>query len=75
MVLPKYLVIFKKDIMGFIIYMLPFPYFFRSVPLLHEFNSVRMGCKTHVLHHLIIDCHIDILLKIQYILPHLLTFQ
>ena len=27
-------------------------------------NSIRMGCKTHVLHHLIINCHISILLKI-----------
>ena len=38
-------------------------------------NSIRMGCKTHILHHLIINCHISILLKIQYILPHLITFR
>ena len=38
-------------------------------------NSVRMRCKTHVLHHSISDYHISILLKIQYILPHLITFQ
>ena len=36
-------------------------------------NSIRMGCKTCILHHLISDCHISILLKIQYILPHLIT--
>ena len=38
-------------------------------------NSIRMGCKTHVLHHSISDCHIGILLKIQYILPYLITSQ
>ena len=38
-------------------------------------NSIRMGCKTHILHHQISDCHISILLKIQYILPYLITFQ
>ena len=26
-------------------------------------NSIRIRCKTHVLHHLISDCHISILLK------------
>ena len=38
-------------------------------------NSIRMGCKTHVLHHSISDCHIGILLKIQYILSYLITSQ
>jgi len=33
-----------------------------------------MKSKTYVLHHPIKDYHITILLKIQYILPHLITF-
>ena len=38
-------------------------------------NSIRMGCKTYVLHHPISDCHINILFKIQYILPNLITLR
>jgi len=33
-----------------------------------------MWCKTYVLHHPIRDYHINILLRIQYILPHLITY-
>ena len=36
---------------------------------------VAVGCKTHDLHHPIRDWHISILLKIQYILTHLITSQ
>ena len=39
----------------------------------YKSKFVRMGCKTHVLHHPISDCHISILLKIQYILTYLIT--
>ena len=45
------------------------------LPLSKSPNLVRIGCKTHVLHHAIRDCYISILLKIQYILPHLITSQ
>ena len=38
-------------------------------------NLIRMSCKTYVLHHLIKDCYIIMLLKIQYILPYLITPQ
>ena len=38
-------------------------------------NLVRIGCKTYVLHHPIRNYHINILLKIQYILSHLITSQ
>lgn len=38
--------------------------------LVKSSNLVRIGCKTHVLYHLIRDCHTNILLKIQNILPH-----
>ena len=34
-----------------------------------------MSVKTHVLYHPIKDCHINLLLKIQYIPPHLITSQ
>ena len=40
---------------------------------IYSSNLVRMGCKTYILHHPIKDCHINILFKIQYILPHLIT--
>ena len=39
----------------------------------HDLNLVRIGCKTQVLHYSIRDFHISILLKIQYILSHLIT--
>ena len=38
-------------------------------------NLVRTGYKIHILHYLIKDCHTNILLKIQYILAHLITSQ
>ena len=38
-------------------------------------NSIKTWCKTHVLHNLISNYHTSILLKIQYILPHLITSQ
>ena len=38
-------------------------------------NSIMRQCKTHILHYSINDCHISILLKIQYILPHLITYR
>ena len=36
-------------------------------------NLVRIWCKNHVLHHPIRNCHVSILLKIQYLLSHLIT--
>ena len=38
-------------------------------------NLVRTGYKIHILHYLIKDCHTNILLKIQYILAHLIISQ
>ena len=38
-----------------------------------EFEFGKDECKTHVLHHLIRDCHINFLLKTQYILPRIIT--
>ena len=38
-----------------------------------ESEFSKDGCKTHILYHPIRDCHISILLKIQYILSLLTT--
>ena len=38
-------------------------------------NLVRIWWKIHILHHPIRNCHINILLKIQYIILHLITSQ
>ena len=38
-------------------------------------NLIRMECKTHVLHHLIRDYHINFLHKTQYILPYIMEIK
>ena len=43
--------------------------------MLKEFKFGKDWCKTHVLHYPIKNYHISILLKIQCILPQLITFQ
>ena len=43
--------------------------------LLKSSNLVRMWYKSHNLHYSIRDCHINILLKIQNTILHLITFQ
>ena len=40
-----------------------------------EFEFGKNGFKTHVLHHLIRNCHINFLRKTQYILLHIITSQ
>ena len=50
-------------------------YFNTTYQLNYEPEFGKDGFKTHVLHHPIRDCHINILLKIQYILLHLIISQ
>ena len=50
-------------------------YFNTTYQLNYEPECGKDGFKIHVLHHLIRDCHINILLKIQYILLHLIISQ
>ena len=50
-------------------------YFNTTYQLNYEPEFGKDWFKTYVLHHPIRDCHINILLKIQYILLHLITSQ